>query len=86
MDDSWLSQKPPQRRRVANVLQLLKRLAQQESLDERSIIEAALRESRDRVSGPIGAAAKLKVPSTTLESRIKALNIQKSRFKFAGDR
>jgi DNA-binding NtrC family response regulator len=61
-------------------------LLQQESLDERSIIEAALRESRGRVSGPTGAAAKLKVPSTTLESRIKALNIQKSRFKFAGHR
>jgi PAS domain S-box-containing protein len=61
-------------------------LLEQESLDEQSIIEAALRESRGRVSGPAGAAAKLKVPSTTLESRIKALKIQKSRFKFAGDR
>jgi PAS domain S-box-containing protein len=50
---------------------------------EREIIEAALAESRGRVSGPAGAAAKLGIPSSTLESRIKALKIHKSRFKFA---
>ena len=55
----------------------------QEPQDGRKIIEAALRESRGRVSGPNGAAARLKIPATTLESRIKALNIQKSQFKFA---
>jgi formate hydrogenlyase transcriptional activator len=33
------------------------------------------------VSGPAGAAAKLGMPSTTLESKIKALKINKHRFK-----
>jgi PAS domain S-box-containing protein len=82
VDEVWLSAESDRTVSAA----LPSSLLQQESLDERSIIEAALRESRGRVSGPTGAAAKLKVPSTTLESRIKALNIQKSRFKFAGDR
>jgi formate hydrogenlyase transcriptional activator len=49
---------------------------------EREIIEAALTESRGRVSGPSGAAAKLRIPVSTLEHRIKALRIRKSLFKF----
>jgi transcriptional regulator with GAF, ATPase, and Fis domain len=49
---------------------------------EREIIEAALAESRGRVSGPAGAAATLGIPPTTLASRIKALKIRKSQFKF----
>jgi formate hydrogenlyase transcriptional activator len=53
-----------------------------DSQGEREIIEAALAESRGRVSGPSGAAAKLGVPRSTLESRIKALKIPKTRFKF----
>jgi formate hydrogenlyase transcriptional activator len=48
---------------------------------EKKIIEAALAESRGRVSGPSGAATKLGVPSTTLESRIRSLRINKHRFK-----
>jgi formate hydrogenlyase transcriptional activator len=53
-----------------------------EPQSEREIIEAALTESRGRVSGPSGAAAKLRVPPSTLEHRIKALGIRKSLFKF----
>jgi PAS domain S-box-containing protein len=49
---------------------------------EREIIEAALAESKGRVSGPSGAAAKLKIAPSTLAHRIKALNINKSQFKF----
>jgi DNA-binding NtrC family response regulator len=49
---------------------------------EREMIEAALAGSRGRVAGPSGAAAKLRIPASTLESRIKALEIRKSRFKF----
>jgi DNA-binding NtrC family response regulator len=49
---------------------------------EREIIEAALAESRGRVSGPLGAAAKLRIPPSTLEHKIKALKIRKSQFKF----
>ena len=48
---------------------------------ERDVIEAALMESKGRVSGPFGAAARLGVPSSTLESKIKALKIDKRRFK-----
>ena len=53
-----------------------------EARSEREIIEAALAESRGRVSGPSGAAAKLRIPSTTLATRIKALKINKLQFKF----
>jgi formate hydrogenlyase transcriptional activator len=53
-----------------------------EARSERSIIEAALAESRGRVSGPSGAAARLRIPPSTLEHRISALRIDKSRFKF----
>jgi formate hydrogenlyase transcriptional activator len=49
--------------------------------EERKIIEDALAESHGRVSGPSGAAAKLGIPSTTLESKIKSLKIDKHRFK-----
>jgi formate hydrogenlyase transcriptional activator len=48
---------------------------------EREIIEAALRESQGRISGPSGAAGKLGVPRTTLESKIKCLRINKHRFR-----
>jgi transcriptional regulator with GAF, ATPase, and Fis domain len=48
----------------------------------REIIEAALAESRGRVSGPLGAARKLGVSPSTLEDRIKALKIDKRRFKY----
>jgi DNA-binding NtrC family response regulator len=44
-------------------------------------IEAALRECKGRVAGPFGAAVRLGVPSSTLESKIKALKIDKRRFK-----
>jgi len=49
---------------------------------EREIIEAALAETRGRVSGSSGAAAKLRIPPSTLETRIKALKINKQQFKF----
>jgi DNA-binding NtrC family response regulator len=49
---------------------------------EREIIETALAECRGRVAGPSGAAAKLRVPPSTLDHRIKALGIDKARFKF----
>jgi PAS domain S-box-containing protein len=53
-----------------------------EPRSEREIIEAALAESRGRVSGPVGAAAKLGIPPSTLDHRIKALKIHKRQFKF----
>ncbi len=48
---------------------------------EREAIENALIESRGRVSGPFGAAARLGIPASTLESKIKALRIDKGSFK-----
>lgn len=50
---------------------------------EREAIEAVLAETRGRVSGPFGAAAKLRIPASTLETRIRALKINKKQFKFA---
>jgi len=37
--------------------------------------------SRARVSGPSGAAAKLGMPGSALDSKIRALGIRKERFK-----
>jgi len=53
-----------------------------EPWNEREIIEAALAETRGRVSGALGAAAKLGIPPSTLDHRIKALKIKKNQFKF----
>jgi PAS domain S-box-containing protein len=49
--------------------------------NEKDAIEAALTGSKGRVAGPFGAAARLDVPASTLESKIKALKIDKRRFK-----
>jgi formate hydrogenlyase transcriptional activator len=48
---------------------------------EKDALEAALTEAKGRVSGPFGAATRLGVPASTLESKIKALKIDKRRFK-----
>jgi DNA-binding NtrC family response regulator len=49
--------------------------------EEKKAIEAALTDARGRVSGPLGAAAKLGLPPSTLDSKIKALKINKYRYK-----
>jgi formate hydrogenlyase transcriptional activator len=76
VDESWLSRQQPTRE-PGNLLELPHRLAAQ----EREIIEAALRECRGRVSGSNGAGARLGMPGSTLESRIKSLKIDKNRFR-----
>ena len=48
---------------------------------EKAIVEDALRVSRGRVFGPSGAAARLGIPRSTLESKIRALKIDKRRFR-----
>jgi len=48
---------------------------------ERASIESALRESEGRIAGPRGAAVKLGIPRQTLDSRIRALDIDKLKFK-----
>jgi formate hydrogenlyase transcriptional activator len=45
------------------------------------MIDAALAEARGRVSGPSGAAAKLGIPASTLESKIRAMKINKYSFR-----
>jgi transcriptional regulator with GAF, ATPase, and Fis domain len=50
---------------------------------EKAMIEAALYATLGRVSGPGGAAARLQVPPSTLESKIRTLGIDKQRFKSA---
>jgi formate hydrogenlyase transcriptional activator len=48
---------------------------------EKEMIEAALAECNGKVSGPAGAAARLGIPRQTLDSKIKALRINRYRFK-----
>ncbi|MGE3168387.1 MAG: sigma 54-interacting transcriptional regulator [Pyrinomonadaceae bacterium] len=75
VDESWLVSNRSQNDR--NDVPLATTLAAREI----EMIETALANSRGRVAGPNGAATKLGVPVSTLESRIKSLNIDKYRFK-----
>lgn len=52
--------------------------------DPKSAIETMLRETRGRISGPDGAAARLGIPASTLESRIRTLGINKHMFRGNG--
>jgi PAS domain S-box-containing protein len=80
VDESWLSKDIlPQTSRTTRSGAFK---VEVEPRSEREIIEAALAETRGRVSGPSGAAAKLRIPPSTLETRIKALKINKGKFKF----
>jgi DNA-binding NtrC family response regulator len=58
-----------------------KSIGRRSAAQEKQIIEAALAEARGRISGPLGAAAQLGMPASTLESKIRALKIDKYRFK-----
>ena len=48
---------------------------------ERTLVVAALAESKGRVAGPSGAAVKLGIPRSTLESKIRSLGLDKNRFR-----
>jgi formate hydrogenlyase transcriptional activator len=76
VDESWLSRRPVATEQSSQP-DVLKRPAAQ----EKAIIETALRESSGRVYGPSGAAAKLGIARSTLESKIKLLKINKNRFR-----
>jgi formate hydrogenlyase transcriptional activator len=56
-------------------------IADQLVTQEKAMIETALADSSGRVSGSSGAAAKLGLPLSTLESKIQSLKIGKHRFK-----
>ncbi len=78
VDESWLARQPLATE-GRSPLDLSEKLASQ----EKEMIEAALRECGGRVSGPSGAAARLGMPRSTLESKIRALKISKNRFRTA---
>jgi PAS domain S-box-containing protein len=79
IDESWLPRQPQPflTAKPKNQIELPRRLEEQ----EKDMIEDALKASRGRVFGPTGAAAKLGIPRSTLESKIKSLKIDKNRFK-----
>jgi formate hydrogenlyase transcriptional activator len=75
IDESWLQGKPsPVSGRAARPVTTL-------AAGEKALIEAALAEAQGRISGPTGAAAKLGIPRQTLESKIKALHIDRLSFR-----
>ena len=76
IDESWLPV-PPTATELKHHRELPRRLEAQ----EKNMIEEALKASRGRVFGPTGAAAKLGIPRSTLESKIKSLKIDKNRFR-----
>jgi PAS domain S-box-containing protein len=76
VDESWLS-----RRTSGSDVDVQPGLLSRLPSQEKAVIEAALRECGGRVYGPSGAAARLGIPRTTLESKIRSLKINKNRFK-----
>ncbi|HEV8001818.1 MAG TPA: sigma 54-interacting transcriptional regulator [Planctomycetaceae bacterium] len=75
VDETWLSSEQPNPPTPSGpfVTSLLDQ--------ERQLIESALSECGGRVSGAAGAAVKLGIPRSTLESRIRSLQIDKHRFR-----
>jgi len=71
IDKSWVANEPQQPGSAPT----------DQKANERQRIEAALAQSNGKVSGAHGAAAKLGMPSSTLESRIRSLRINKFQFK-----
>ena len=75
VDESWVS-------RELDTADLTSRtLFRMPPSQEKKTIEGALADARGRVSGPSGAAARLGLPPSTLDSKIRALKINKHRFK-----
>jgi len=75
VDETWLGrEQAPAPSRTATLGGTLVRR-------EKEMIEAALKESQGRISGPGGAAEKLGLPAKTLDSKIRRLRINKYRFK-----
>ena len=76
VDESWLSRRPSTTGREKR-----RDPFRTPPSEEKSMIEAALRECGGRVYGPGGAAEKLGIPRSTLESKIRTLKINKNRFR-----
>jgi formate hydrogenlyase transcriptional activator len=75
VDDRWLRQESSPA--SGPVVTLVTTLADR----ERQMIQKALAQSRGRISGPTGAAAKLGIPRQTLDRKIMSLGIDKNQFK-----
>jgi transcriptional regulator with GAF, ATPase, and Fis domain len=75
VDESWLG------RRATSPDSPTQGLSERLASQEKEIIEAALAASDGRVSGPSGAAAKLGIPQSTLDSKIKSLKIDKHQLR-----
>jgi formate hydrogenlyase transcriptional activator len=75
VDEKWLA--PRSSRRGARGTGLGRPSAH----EEKELIERALASSRGRVAGADGAAARLGIPRSTLESKIRSLRIDKHRFQ-----
>lgn len=75
IESGWLSNQPSAQRPESGAL--TKTL----NSYEKEIIEAALTETHGKVAGPGGAAAKLGIPRSTLDARIKQLNINKYQYR-----
>jgi formate hydrogenlyase transcriptional activator len=75
VDESWLKR---ERSEITHASVALNGLL---LAHEKEVIEAALAQSHGRISGPAGAAAKLGIPDSTLETKIQRLGIDKYRFK-----
>ena len=75
VDEAWLQRESPKAQVATGGL------GRPNEKQEKEIIESALRECQGRVSGPLGAASKLGIPRSTLESRIRILRINKHHFK-----
>ena len=76
VEENWLQQ-PPLTPEAKQQDELPRRLLVQ----EKDMIEAALKDTHGRVSGPTGAAVKLGIPRSTLESKIRSLKIDKNCFR-----
>jgi PAS domain S-box-containing protein len=74
VDELWLQSESPGRSGAGHGL------ARIGADQERELIESALTESRGRVAGPSGAATRLGIPRSTLETKIRRLGIDKHRF------
>ena len=75
IDENWLP------RNAVKTPPLSRPLSEELRAQEKERIEAALAETRGRVSGASGAAAKLGIPPSTLDSKIRSLKINRHRFK-----
>ena len=76
VDETWLPRQP-----LASEFNSQSDFSQKLAAREKEMIESALRESEGRVFGPSGAAAKLGIARSTLESKIRSLKINKNHFK-----